>query len=67
MKQLTWFKSTHSGENGGQCVEASRDLLPAGLVPLRDSKNPDGPALTFPSTSFTAFLTAVKADALHRT
>ncbi|MFB7615617.1 MULTISPECIES: DUF397 domain-containing protein [unclassified Kitasatospora] len=30
-----------------------------GLVPVRDSKDPSGPALTFTSTAWTAFLTAV--------
>ncbi|TQF05934.1 DUF397 domain-containing protein [Kitasatospora acidiphila] len=64
MKQLTWFKSTHSGENGGDCVEASRDLLPAGLVPLRDSKNPDGPALTFPTRAFSGFVGALKSGSV---
>ncbi|MCX4749750.1 DUF397 domain-containing protein [Kitasatospora sp. NBC_01287] len=63
----TWFKSSHSGSNGGQCVEASRDLLPTGLVPVRDSKDPDGPALTFAAPAFATFVTALKSGALPTT
>ncbi|MER5361821.1 DUF397 domain-containing protein [Streptomyces sp. NPDC002785] len=39
----TWRKSSYSGTNGGDCVEVA-DGLPR-AVPVRDSKNPDGPAL----------------------
>ncbi|MGX6740994.1 DUF397 domain-containing protein [Streptomyces xantholiticus] len=38
-----WRKSSYSGDTGGQCVEVA-DLAPH--VAVRDSKNPDGPALT---------------------
>ncbi|MFJ5223878.1 DUF397 domain-containing protein, partial [Streptomyces sp. NPDC088400] len=31
------------------------------LVPVRDSKNPHGPALILPTASWTTFLTALKA------
>lgn len=37
-----WRKSTHSGPNGGECVELAGV---AGAVAVRDSKNPDGPVL----------------------
>lgn len=44
------------GPNGGNCVEfASRD----GLVGLRDSKNPDGPTLTFTADEWAAFAAGV--------
>ncbi|GAA4114947.1 MULTISPECIES: DUF397 domain-containing protein [Streptomyces] len=33
-------------------------------VPVRDSKNPDGPALLFRNESFRAFTDALKASAL---
>lgn len=36
---MDWRKSSYSG-TGGNCVEVRRDL-----EALRDSKNPDGPAL----------------------
>ncbi|WBB82020.1 DUF397 domain-containing protein [Micromonospora sp. WMMD882] len=49
-----WRKSSRSGSNGGECVEVA-DNLP-GLVAVRDSKDPTGPALTFTPTAWTAFL-----------
>ncbi|MFG2088925.1 MULTISPECIES: DUF397 domain-containing protein [unclassified Spirillospora] len=38
-----WRKSTHSGPNGGECVELA-DVAGA-AVAVRDSKDPDGPVL----------------------
>jgi hypothetical protein len=32
-----------------------------GVVPVRDSKDPEGPALTFPADVFAAFVAGVKA------
>jgi hypothetical protein len=54
----TWRKSTYSGGQGGDCVEVA-DGLP--VIPVRDSKDPEGPALIFPPAAWTAFITAVKA------
>ncbi|MGY0059195.1 DUF397 domain-containing protein [Streptomyces sp. LZ34] len=34
------------------------------VVPVRDSKNPQGPTLLFPVTSWTAFITRLQTD--HR-
>ncbi|WP_346173230.1 DUF397 domain-containing protein [Streptomyces cuspidosporus] len=31
-----------------------------GVVPVRDSKNHDGPTLTFPAGSWMAFITSLK-------
>ncbi|MEU8118729.1 DUF397 domain-containing protein [Spirillospora sp. NPDC049024] len=39
---LPWRKGSHSGENGGDCVEMAGA---AGVVAVRDSKDPDGPVL----------------------
>ncbi len=56
-----WFKSSYSG-NGGQCVEVARNLAsPRGVVPVRDSKDPHGPALAFSPTAWSAFVAGVKA------
>ncbi|MCE7078896.1 DUF397 domain-containing protein [Streptomyces sp. ST2-7A] len=56
-----WFTSSHS-ENGGACVEVAGNLAGSlGVVPIRDSKNPQGPALILPTASFTSFVTEVKA------
>ncbi|MEV7783017.1 DUF397 domain-containing protein [Kitasatospora sp. NPDC088351] len=54
----SWFKSSHS-QNGGSCVEVAPDY--PGLVPVRDSKDPEGPALVFPATAFAAFVAGVKS------
>ncbi|MFJ2780706.1 MULTISPECIES: DUF397 domain-containing protein [unclassified Kitasatospora] len=54
----SWFKSSHS-QNGGTCVEVAPDY--PGLVPVRDSKDPEGPALVFPTATFAAFVAGVKA------
>ncbi|WP_405582803.1 DUF397 domain-containing protein [Streptomyces sp. NBC_01190] len=51
-----WRKSTYSGGDGGNCIEVA-DNLPD-LIPVRDSKDPHGPALTFTPAAWTAFVTA---------
>ncbi|WP_327367621.1 DUF397 domain-containing protein [Streptomyces sp. NBC_01217] len=56
-KPLSWFKSSYSGGNTTECVEAAR--LPQ-AVAVRDSKTPDGPVLTFGNTSWSGFVTAVR-------
>jgi hypothetical protein len=43
LKNARWRKSSYSGNTGGDCVEVA-DGFP-GVVPVRDSKNPTGPAL----------------------
>lgn len=49
-----WRKSSYSGSENNACVEVADGHV--GLVPVRDSKNPTGPALVFPAASWTAFL-----------
>jgi len=57
-----WVKSTYSDGNGGQCIEwAPASAAATGTVPVRDSKDPHGPALAFPADAFAAFVDAVKA------
>lgn len=51
----TWRKSTRSGSSGGDCVEVA-DNLP-GIVGVRDSKDPEGPALVFGPVAWRAFVT----------
>ncbi|MGN5633018.1 DUF397 domain-containing protein [Streptomyces sp. AC154] len=56
-----WFKSSYSN-NGGDCVEVAVNLVAAhGVVPVRDSKNVSGAALSVPAGSFAAFVAGVKA------
>ncbi|HEY0001001.1 MAG TPA: DUF397 domain-containing protein [Actinoplanes sp.] len=59
-----WHKSTRSGGNGGDCVEVARNL--PGIVAVRDSKDPDGPALTFTRAEWSAFLAGVRAGDFDR-
>ncbi|OMI39583.1 hypothetical protein SPAR_10247 [Streptomyces sparsogenes DSM 40356] len=58
LNSAAWRKSSYSNQAGGDCVEVA-DGIP-GVVPIRDSKNPDGPALTFPAGSWTAFIASLK-------
>ncbi|MFJ6136869.1 DUF397 domain-containing protein [Kitasatospora sp. NPDC092286] len=53
-----WVKSRHSN-NGGNCVEVAPHF--PGVVPVRDSKDPEGPALVFPAAAFAAFVAGVKS------
>ncbi|MFJ6621429.1 DUF397 domain-containing protein [Kitasatospora sp. NPDC091335] len=50
-------KSSYSA-NGGSCVETTADF--PGLAPVRDSKDPCGPALLFPVVARASFVTAVR-------
>ena len=56
-----WRKSSYSGSNGGNCIEAAPGFVPD-LVPVRDSKDPQGPALLFTSAAFSAFVAAVNSS-----
>ncbi|MEV6193198.1 DUF397 domain-containing protein [Streptomyces sp. NPDC051920] len=49
-----WRKSTYSDDNGGSCLEVA-DGVPR-LVPVRDSKLPDGPVVLIGADAWTAFL-----------
>ncbi|MFH8616909.1 DUF397 domain-containing protein [Streptomyces sp. NPDC017979] len=58
---LWWVKSSYSTDNGGACVEwAPAHASATGIVPVRDSKVPAGPVLSFPATAFAAFVAGVK-------
>ncbi|WP_031516612.1 DUF397 domain-containing protein [Streptomyces sp. NRRL F-5123] len=54
-----WRKSSYSNSDGGECVEVADGVT--GLVPVRDSKDPEGPALLFGADAWVAFVGAVKA------
>ncbi|MFF2539761.1 DUF397 domain-containing protein [Streptomyces cyaneofuscatus] len=53
-----WRSSNYSNSNGGECVQVSDDF--PGLVPVRDSKNPTGPALVLRAAAWSAFISSVK-------
>ncbi|WP_030171236.1 DUF397 domain-containing protein [Spirillospora albida] len=54
----TWRTSSYSGSSGGECVEVAAS---APAVAVRDSKNPDGPMLTFDAETWAAFTGMIKA------
>ncbi|MET8132309.1 DUF397 domain-containing protein [Streptomyces sp. NPDC005251] len=49
-----WRKSTYSAGDGGDCLEVA-DGHPT-LVPVRDSKNPLGPVITFGAAAWGTFV-----------
>ncbi|MFI1800578.1 DUF397 domain-containing protein [Streptomyces sp. NPDC020379] len=53
-----WRKSTYSGLNDSDCVEVATHQFPD-IVPIRDSKNPDGPVITPPTAAWSTFITAI--------
>ncbi|MFF3545027.1 DUF397 domain-containing protein [Streptomyces platensis] len=57
-----WRKSSYSNGDGGNCVEVVDDL--PGIVPVRDSKDPHGPAIIFPATAWSEFVSGVKGTGL---
>ncbi|MFJ6136073.1 DUF397 domain-containing protein [Kitasatospora sp. NPDC092286] len=54
---LEWCKSSYSGAQS-DCIEVASGLI--GAVPVRDSKDPDGPALLFAAEAWSSFLAGVK-------
>ncbi|MGW2921178.1 DUF397 domain-containing protein [Streptomyces angustmyceticus] len=62
LNSVQWRKSSYSNGDGGDCVEVA-DGFP-GLVPVRDSKVPEGPALLIAADAWGGFVTAVKAGSL---
>ena len=53
-----WRKSSYSSANGGNCVEVAAGG--PGVVAVRDSKDPDGPALVFTPADWSAFIASLK-------
>ncbi|MGI5198574.1 DUF397 domain-containing protein [Streptomyces sp. CA-288835] len=51
--EAIWRASSYSGGQG-ECVEVA-DNIPT-LIPVRDSKRPTGPVITFTPDAWTAFL-----------
>ncbi|MFB8030405.1 DUF397 domain-containing protein [Streptomyces sp. NPDC056465] len=51
---VTWRKSSYSDGGANNCLEVA-DGLP-GVVPVRDSKVPAGPALLVSAPAWTAFV-----------
>ncbi|MFC7977012.1 DUF397 domain-containing protein [Streptomyces cinereoruber] len=60
LNNIMWRKSSYSNTDGGNCLEVA-DRLP--LVPVRDSKVPDGPVLVFGGDAWASFVDGVKRGA----
>ena len=63
LSRARWTKSSRSGGNG-QCVECA-DL--GALMAVRDSKDSQGPVLTFNRNAWRAFVEQVKNGEADRT
>jgi hypothetical protein len=58
LSDALWFKSSYSNESGGDCVEVAHNT--PGLVPVRDSKVPHGPALILGAAAWAPFVASLK-------
>ncbi|MEV5318686.1 DUF397 domain-containing protein [Streptomyces sp. NPDC052687] len=59
LSTAVWRKSSYSDGGGTNCVEVA-DNCP-GIVPVRDSKAPEGPVLVFGAGSWVSFVNGVKS------
>jgi len=59
LSAAAWHRSSYSNQEGGNCVEVADGFT--GVVPVRDSKAPHGPALTFEAGSWAAFISELRA------
>ncbi|MDX3233236.1 DUF397 domain-containing protein [Streptomyces sp. ME19-01-6] len=60
LTSAVWIKSSYSSSSGGECVEFSPTFAASGVVPVRDSKTPQGPAVVVPADAWSSFVSAVK-------
>ncbi|MGY9067467.1 DUF397 domain-containing protein [Streptomyces sp. CAS3] len=58
LSDALWRKSSYSAASSGDCVEVA-DNVP-GVIPVRDSKLPDGPALLLTATAWAPFVASLK-------
>ncbi|GIJ80580.1 protein of unknown function [Micromonospora phaseoli] len=58
LSNARWRKSTRSGTSGGDCVEVADNL--AGVIAVRDSKDPAGPVLAFAPAAWRSFVGSTK-------
>ncbi|MGW3037369.1 DUF397 domain-containing protein [Streptomyces sp. NPDC001178] len=60
MSETLWLKSSYSNASGGDCVEVAHNI--PGLVPVRDSKAPQGPALILTAAAWVPFVASLKSE-----
>ena len=53
LSRAQWFTSTQAGTDGDNCVEVA---FVDEAIAVRDSKNPQGPALIFTAAEWDAFV-----------
>lgn len=58
LEAAIWRKSSYSNGGDANCVEVAEGV-PA-IVPVRDSKDPSGPALVFSADGWFSFVSAVR-------
>ncbi|MFJ2806596.1 DUF397 domain-containing protein [Kitasatospora sp. NPDC087271] len=61
VKPTSWLKSSYSN-GGGECVEVAPGL--PGILPVRDSKDPECPQLAFGADAWRSFVAGVKSGDL---
>ncbi|GGX92540.1 DUF397 domain-containing protein [Streptomyces anandii] len=59
-ERLKWFKSSHSDNEGGACVEVALSAA----IHVRDSKIPAGPRLRVTASAWRAFVSLVGGPAV---
>lgn len=63
---MTWFKSSYSNDDGGNCVEVA---APPGAILVRDSKlgsTAGHPRISIPLVAWTAFTAELRGSGLER-
>ncbi|MDT0320068.1 DUF397 domain-containing protein [Streptomyces millisiae] len=58
LSAAVWRRSSYSNQDGGECLEVA-DGIP-GVLPIRDSKRPDGPVLVVDGAAWAGFVAAVR-------
>lgn len=61
LSDATWYKSSHSTGNDATCVEVAQNL--PNIVAVRDSTDPEGPALIFDPAAWRSFTERLRRDA----
>lgn len=60
---LSWRKSSYSDGHGGDCVEVADGF--DDVLPVRDSKTPNRPVLTFAHSPWNTFVAALRAGTVR--